>query len=79
MQAFVPGNGLGSQWPRRQVCIAAGCGKWADQLQAWAYWSGVAYAPFPTDDAWNFNTNNGNQNNNDQNNEFYALAVLPGG
>ncbi len=47
-------------------------------LQAWAYWSGVAYAPFPSDVAWYFVTRYGNQFNVDQYIEFYALAVRPG-
>jgi hypothetical protein len=42
------------------------------------YWSGLEYAPDPQN-AWNFNTNNGNQNNNDQSNGLYAVAVRPGG
>jgi hypothetical protein len=41
------------------------------------YWSGLEYAP-NTNNAWNFNTNNGNQNNNDKNNANYAWAVRPG-
>ena len=41
------------------------------------YWSGLEYAP-NTNNAWNFNTNNGNQNANDKNNDNYAWAVRPG-
>jgi hypothetical protein len=46
-------------------------------LQNDAYWSGSEYAP-NTNNAWNFNTNNGNQNANNKNNELYAWAVRPG-
>lgn len=48
-------------------------------MQSNVYWSGTAYVPDPANNAWNFNTNNGNQNINNQNNEFYAWAVRPGG
>ena len=48
-----------------------------DNLQANVYWSGLEYAP-NTNNAWNFNTNNGNQNANDKNNDNYAWAVRPG-
>ena len=48
------------------------------RLLAGNYWSGTGYAP-NTNNAWNFNTNNGNQNNNDVNNQLYAVAVRPGG
>ena len=47
-------------------------------MQSYAYWSGLEYAP-NTNNAWNFNTNNGNQNNDDKNNALYAVAVRPGG
>lgn len=47
-------------------------------MQSYDYWSGTEYAPNP-DNAWNFNTNDGNQNNDDKNNGLYAVAVLPGG
>jgi hypothetical protein len=43
------------------------------------YWSGLEYLSPTSGNAWNFNTNNGNQNANDKNNEFYAVAVRPGG
>ena len=46
-------------------------------LQSYYYWSGTEYAP-NTNNAWNFNTNNGNQNANNKNNEFYAWAVRSG-
>lgn len=46
-------------------------------VQSNNYWSGTEYAP-NTNNAWNFNTNNGNQNANNKNNNFYALAVRPG-
>ena len=35
------------------------------------YWTGTEYAP-NTNNAWNFNTNNGNQNANNKNNELFA-------
>ena len=54
-------------------------GKWVGKVKSYAYWSGTAYAPNPTNNAWAFNTNDGNQNNNNQNNEFFAWAVRPGG
>jgi hypothetical protein len=41
------------------------------------YWSGSEYAPNPNN-AWNFNTNNGNQNANNKNNQFYGWAVRSG-
>ena len=47
-------------------------------LQAWAYWSGVAFAPFPADFAWVFNTDDGIQRVIGQVNDVFALAVLPG-
>ena len=59
-------------------CLAGGGSRWAS-LQSNAYWSGTAYAPNPANNAWNFNTNDGNQNNNDKNNGLYAVAVRPGG
>ena len=46
-------------------------------VQSGTYWSGTEYAPNP-DNAWNFNTDNGNQNNDDKNNALYAVAVRPG-
>ena len=48
------------------------------KVKSYAYWSGTAYALNPADNAWNFNTNDGNQNNDDKNNELYAWAVRPG-
>jgi hypothetical protein len=47
------------------------------RLSAAVYWSGTEYAPNPNN-AWNFNTNDGNQNNDDKNNELFAWAVRPG-
>jgi hypothetical protein len=47
-------------------------------VQSNDYWSGTEYAPNPNN-AWNFNTNDGNQNNDDKNNALYAVAVRPGG
>ena len=49
------------------------------KVKSYAYWSGTAYALNPADNAWNFNTNDGNQNNNNQNNALFAWAVRPGG
>jgi hypothetical protein len=45
-------------------------------IASW-YWSGTEYAT-NTDNAWNFNMNNGNQNNNHQNNSGYGLALRSG-
>jgi hypothetical protein len=40
------------------------------------YWSGTE---FDSNNAWNFNFNNGNQNNDDKNNDNnHAWAVRPG-
>ena len=47
-------------------------------VQPYDYWSGTEYAP-NLDNAWNFNTNDGNQNNDDKQNELLAMAVRPGG
>ena len=47
-------------------------------MQPYDYWSGTEYAP-NLDNAWNFNTNDGNQNNDDKQNELLAMAVRPGG
>lgn len=41
------------------------------------YWSGTEYAPNPNN-AWNFNTDNGNQNNDNKDNQNYGWAVRPG-
>jgi hypothetical protein len=41
------------------------------------YWSGTEFASNPND-AWNFNTDNGNQNNDNKDNQFYGWAVRPG-
>ena len=46
-------------------------------VQSNNYWSGLEYAPNPSN-AWNFNFNNCYQNNNNKNNNFFALAVRPG-
>ncbi len=78
VQGAVPGDGIGARWPRQLGrCLGGGSG-WT-RLQSNDYWSGTAYAPDPSINAWNFNTNDGNQNNDDQNNEIYAVAVRPGG
>jgi|SaaInl8_200m_RNA_FD_contig_61_828936_length_1941_multi_5_in_0_out_0_1 hypothetical protein len=47
-----------------------------EQIASW-YWSGTEYAN-NSDNAWNFNMNNGNQNNNHQNNSGYGLALRSG-
>ena len=39
---------------------------------------GTQYAPNPNN-AWNFNTDDGNQNNDDRNNALYAVTLLPAG
>ena len=59
-------------------CFALGGGSGWTCVQSDDYWSGTEYAPNPNN-ALNFNTNNGNQNANNKNNQFYALAVRPGG
>ena len=46
-------------------------------LQDWAYWSGLPYAPFPQD-AWFFFTYYGYQSGALQGDDWYALAVRPG-
>jgi hypothetical protein len=46
-------------------------------LQDSLYWSGTEYAPNPNN-AWNFNTDNGNQNNDNKDNQNYGWAVRPG-
>jgi hypothetical protein len=46
-------------------------------LQNFVYWSGTEYAPNPNN-AWNFNTDNGNQNNDNKDNQNYGWAVRPG-
>lgn len=46
-------------------------------VQSNNYWSGLEYAP-NTNNAWNFNANNGNQNANNKNNNFYGWAVRSG-
>lgn len=80
MQAAVPGPR-----DRPPVALPTWCvrpragevgGLW---LQSNVYWSGLEYVSPTSGNAWNFNFNNGNQNNNNRNNEFYAVAVRPGG
>jgi hypothetical protein len=58
--------------------VALGRGSEWTYAQSYAYWSGTEYAP-DTNNAWNFNTNDGNQNNDNKNNELFAVAVRPGG
>ena len=47
-------------------------------MQAWAYWSGVPYAPASAVEAWLFGTYGGYQGYNGQDVEYHALAVRPG-
>ncbi len=49
-----------------------------DNLQSSVYWSGTAFAPYPTNDAWAFSTGYGFQYNYNQNDTFFAWAVRPG-
>ncbi len=77
IQAVVPACGICGRWPRRLWVVLGGGSGWTC-LQSNDYWSGLEYAP-NTNNAWNFNTNDGNQNNNDKTNSLYALAVRPGG
>ncbi len=58
-------------------CRPVGLLSQSGQVIAEPYWSGREYAP-NTNNAWNFNTNNGNQNANNKNNEWYAWAVRAG-
>jgi uncharacterized membrane protein len=51
--------------------------KWSGHARPDGYWSGTEYAP-NTNNAWNFNANDGNQNNDNKDNENYAWAVRPG-
>ncbi|WP_336470513.1 hypothetical protein [Azohydromonas sediminis] len=78
MQGAVPGDGIRARWPRRRLRAGGGGSGWTS-VQSSDYWSGTAYAPSPSVDAWNFDTNDGNQNNDDQSNQNYAVAVRPGG
>ena len=77
VQAVVPGNGIRSRWPHTAFFALGGGSGWICVLSN-DYWFGLEYAP-NTNNAWNFNTNNGNQNANNKNNQFYAMAVRPGG
>ncbi len=63
--------------PTLHFCALGGGSGWTC-VQSYDYWLGTEYAP-NTNNAWNFNTNNGNQNANNKNNQLYALAVRPGG
>lgn len=47
-------------------------------MQSYAYWSGTAYAPSPSVDAWYFAPLYGSQDFYDQSRPFYAVAVRPG-
>ena len=77
VQARVPGNGLACRWLHTALFALGGGSGWIC-VQSSNYWSGLEYAP-NTNNAWNFNTNDGNQNANNKNNQFYALAVRPRG
>jgi uncharacterized membrane protein len=46
-------------------------------VQSNNYWSATEYAP-NTNNAWNFDFNNGNQNNNNKDNGLYGWAVHAG-
>ena len=70
-QGGIPGDGIPARWGLHRGR------KWAGNAGSYVYWSGTEYAP-NTNNAWNFNTNDGNQNNDDKNNEFFAWAVRPG-
>jgi hypothetical protein len=70
-QGGIPGDGIPARWALWQGR------KWAGYARPYVYWSGTEYAPNPNN-AWNFNTNDGNQNNDNKNNELYAWAVRPG-
>ena len=74
MQGVLPGSRDGSPVGRGVTPAEVG-GQWRE---SYVYWSGTEYAP-NTDNAWNFNTNNGNQNNDNKDNNNYAWAVRPGG
>ena len=45
-------------------------------MQTDNYWSG---SENDANNAWNFNTDNGNQNNANKNNPLFAVAVRSGG
>ena len=75
MQALVPGNGIGHRWPRRLGVILGG-GSGGNCVQTDNYLSG---SENDANNAWNFNTDNGNQNNDDKNNQLFAVAVRSGG
>ena len=75
MQALVPGNGIGHRWPRRLGVILGG-GSGGNCVQTDNYWSG---SENDANNAWNFNTDNGNQNNANKNNQLFAVAVRSGG
>jgi hypothetical protein len=49
-----------------------------DNLQAFLYWSGTAYAPTPNQTKWIFDTSRGSQDDSSITNRFYAWAVRPG-
>ena len=85
MQALVPGNGIGHRWPRRLGGLLGG-GSGGICVQTDNYWSG---SENDANNAWNFNTDDGNQNNDDKNNDdknnddknnqLFAVAVRSGG
>ncbi|MFZ2973930.1 MAG: PEP-CTERM sorting domain-containing protein [Ferribacterium limneticum] len=47
-------------------------------LVKYAYWSGTAYAAYPSNVAWYFDTSNGVQGSNGQSEQLAAWAVRPG-
>ena len=75
VQALIPGNGIGHRWPRRLGVILGG-GSGGICVQTDNYWSG---SENDANNAWNFNTDNGDQNNANKNNQLFAVAVRSGG
>jgi hypothetical protein len=72
----IPNRWGGRQTPSGKTGFGGGH-KRTGYAQPDVYWSGTEYAP-NTNNAWNFNSNDGNQNNDDKDNDNYAWAVRPG-
>ena len=73
-------DGVPARDPQPVRCATAelaGGRKWTGNAQSDVVWSGTSFPP-NTNNAWNFNMNNGNQNANNKNNDDYAWAVRPG-
>ena len=68
-------GGIARRWPHTAL-FCLGWGKWVDlcAVQRLLVRYGVRAEP---DNAWNFNTNDGNQNADNQNNAFYASGCTP--